>query len=625
MPSISEILDSVRVPVLIKDDFIKNAFFEKTPRGIKYYSGGFTVVFPVEVNGQKWAFRCWHTDLGNVKERFRVVSEYLNTIQSPYFCDFYYCDEGIVVDGKVYPTTRMHWVKGKQLNEYIEEKRNDKEALNRLSESFLSMIDYMHEKNISHGDLQHGNIIVDEEGNLKLVDYDSLFVPGLEGYNDIVVGKAEFQHPNRKKLEVASKTADYFSELIIYLSIIAISKKPDIIEDFSIKDSLLFQSEDWADIKNSKIYNTLSSIDDVDIRVLLEILDGYLQESDIKNLRPFNQIWNDLIEDPEIEDFKIGTVDGVVYRNEHTNISWRANNCSAQYINDEEVDKNLRSIRLRFCNDTEFDLTVRNGLKSVIKRKKVTVIDPPAINFYSDKNKIKRNLDESIKLVWDVKNAYSIKVISPNNELSREFHQTGLELFPNEDTVYELIAIGLDEVTEFKKTIEIFVREASEINFKVDKSFSLPEVPVTMSWEVKNAINVKLDNIVSEHSGKIILYPEEDEKHIIEVEDEFGIERRALTIKMLPLPIIKTIHSPVPQIESNISIKLKTPRFHSIIIVPHIETTFVKLKLPKISGLKDSGLFVELLQKKHTPQASLARRISYFIKKVFNNPKNKRI
>ena len=101
MPSISEILDTVQVTNLIKDPVIKQGIFERNARGLRFYSGGFTVVFPVTVGTEKWAFRCWHANLGNVRNRFKIVADYLNRLNSSYFCDFHYYDEGIVIEGKM--------------------------------------------------------------------------------------------------------------------------------------------------------------------------------------------------------------------------------------------------------------------------------------------------------------------------------------------------------------------------------------------------------------------------------------------------------------------------------------------------------------------------------------------
>ena len=170
MPSISEILDSVSVPALIKDEVIRNGNFEKSSRGVIYYSGGFTVVFPVYSNGHKWAFRCWHTEMGNVRKRFKVIADYVNQLNSSYFCNFYYCDSGLIVDGKVFPTTRMDWINGKTINQYIAKNAEIKELMLILADKFLRMTDSLHKYHIAHGDLQHGNIIITDTGDIKLVD-----------------------------------------------------------------------------------------------------------------------------------------------------------------------------------------------------------------------------------------------------------------------------------------------------------------------------------------------------------------------------------------------------------------------------------------------------------------------
>ena len=65
-----DIISSVQVPELIKDEIIKqgNVCLDKRGRPL-HYSGGFALVFPFDVNGNKWAFRCWKADLGNIERR----------------------------------------------------------------------------------------------------------------------------------------------------------------------------------------------------------------------------------------------------------------------------------------------------------------------------------------------------------------------------------------------------------------------------------------------------------------------------------------------------------------------------------------------------------------------------
>ena len=117
---------------LILDGFIKNGKIETDSRGrLKMFTGGFTVVFPTKVNGEKWGFRCWHNDLGNLRSHFEILSEELNKLNCPYFCNFVYEDEGILVNGLKYPTTRMRWVDGLDIKKFICEHREEKVRLKK--------------------------------------------------------------------------------------------------------------------------------------------------------------------------------------------------------------------------------------------------------------------------------------------------------------------------------------------------------------------------------------------------------------------------------------------------------------------------------------------------------------
>jgi len=614
MPAISEILDSVSVPSLIKDSLIQHGTFEKTSRGLRYYSGGFTVVFPVAVKGEKWAFRCWHSELGNVRKRFQIVSNYINNLKSSYFCDFFYCDEGIVVDGKTYPTTRMKWVDGETINSYIESHINDPESLKSLASSFISMVEFLHEKKIAHGDLQHGNIIV-QNGEIRLVDYDSIFVPGLEKHSDIITGKADFQHPKRKDAKIASEKLDYFSELVIYLSIYSISVKPELVNDFSIDDSLLFKASDWEDFINSKIYNALNSIDNDDIKLLLNILVDYLKENNINNLRPFTEVWRNLVKEPVIHSFECGGAAGIVYKGIETEITWDIENCSKVLLNGEEFASGVSVKKTKFSTDCEIELQIRNGLHTVSKSLMIHVVESPIITISSHKTKLRKTKNgiETTSLTWDVKNAHSVTLRCEDKVLTTQTHSLNYHIKPQKDTTYTIDAIGLDKQTRFSKSINITVREPSDILFKSDKEFTLPGVPITIIWSVKNAKKVMLNDSIVPLTGKSVFSPKADTEYILCVEDEFETKTERTIVRMLPLPIVKSILVDTPNINNALRIQYNAPHFEDIPQIPIIETQFESLDVPHIGDLKDNGLFVEL----PTPNTErLSEKISNFIKRV---------
>lgn len=615
MPEISDILVSVQSPSLIKDSLISRGKLILSPTGKpQFYSGGFTVVFPVLVEKEKWAFRCWHTELGAVRKRFKLISEYINQLQSPYFCDFFYNEEGIVVEGKIFPTSRMRWIEGTTINQYLQDNRYKKDVLLQLANRFVQMIDYLHSQKIAHGDLQHGNILI-QDNEIKLVDYDSLFCPGMEGMSDIITGKADFQHPNRKNAKEASYKVDYFSELVIYLSILAIAEQPELVTDFSLEDSLLFQASDWSNFANSTIYKRLVNLGNDDIILLLEILNEYLAESDINNLRPFTEIWKERLAKPEIHSLQCGN-NGIVYKGIESTIKWSVEHVSLQFLNAHQMDSTIRESKKIFDHDDEIVLTIKNGLHTVEKRLPIRVVSQPKIVFRSEKKKLRKTAasTESTTLSWSVKNAHSVELRADDKVISRKMEMQGLSVKPDSDTTYNLVVIGLDENAQFTRSIDLKVREPAEIVFESDKQYSLPGVPVVLTWKVSHCKKVTLEQQEVPKSGSTVVKPSKAQQYTLEVTDDFGKTAQTLSIQTLPLPIIKGIMVPTPIIERNVSMSITPPQFQHDVTIPIVHTEFVTLDSPNIPDLKDSGFYVNL---KTPPYRKLSERISSLLQRIF--------
>src|SRR5690554_4938840 len=174
------------------------------------FVGGFNMVFQLEHQSKKWAFRVWHVPMGENMDRYRKISKYLSEKKLSYFADFIYDEKGILVNGNLLDTIRMEWLEGKLLKEYIEENLSNRSKLSKLAKNFLEMCKTLRENKISHGDLQEGNILVDKNSNIKLVDYDSVCIPEIKGQKELVIGLKGYQHPSRFKSKGASLKADYF-------------------------------------------------------------------------------------------------------------------------------------------------------------------------------------------------------------------------------------------------------------------------------------------------------------------------------------------------------------------------------------------------------------------------------
>ncbi|MBR5103124.1 MAG: hypothetical protein IKV05_00380 [Bacteroidales bacterium] len=295
-----EILVSVTIPQLIKDEFIKKGTLQLLPNGDPVlYTGGFAMVFPVVVDKKKWAFRCWRATLSDLQQRYKYIWDYLKASSLPYFCKGEYIEKGIVVGGTLMPTSRMEWVDGIELKDYVIKYQRQPEKIYALAEEFRQMCVDIHNSKISHGDLQHGNILICEKMGgkpaLKLVDYDSLYVPTMgQKFKDSITGLKDYQHPARQTAgHVSSHKTDYFSELVIYLSLIAIAENPALCLKYEVedRDALLFTLADFRNLKASKIYGDLTKLSE-NVKMHLNVLVDYLKVNDIEKLEPFMSLVN---------------------------------------------------------------------------------------------------------------------------------------------------------------------------------------------------------------------------------------------------------------------------------------------------------------------------------------------
>ncbi len=291
LPSCEDYEVSINVASLIKCPKLRSGQVEKNALGtIIRYVGGFCIVFPFyKSSGEKTAVRCWIASVEDVKERTRLVAEELKRVNLPYFVNFEYETEGLATNCGIQPIVLMDWVNANPLKDYIQDNLTNPDALRLLAESFKKMVIDLHNVNISHGDLQHGNIMVKNNGALVLVDYDSVYVPALDGYRDEIKGLAGYQHPARWENQYATEKADYFSELVIYTSIMALSYFPFLWNELKIADSetLLFSADDIKSGGNSDIFHKLDSHQN--LKPLSEAIKKALRCNRLEELLPLEQ------------------------------------------------------------------------------------------------------------------------------------------------------------------------------------------------------------------------------------------------------------------------------------------------------------------------------------------------
>jgi hypothetical protein len=159
--------------------------------------------------------------------------------------------KGVLVAGRRYPVLVMEWVTGPTLDVYLEEVFERTEVVRHLAAEWLRLMESLRAAGVAHGDLQHGNVIV-ERGALRLVDLDGMYVPALEGLASSEVGHQHYQHPARRA-DFFSPGVDNFSALVVYLSLVALAARPALWHEHH-DENLIFTRADFTDPDASALF-----------------------------------------------------------------------------------------------------------------------------------------------------------------------------------------------------------------------------------------------------------------------------------------------------------------------------------------------------------------------------------
>lgn len=241
---------------------------ELTPLGLpRPITGNFASVYRVRSPGGDWAVRCFWREYADMQQRYACISSHLRTAGRPYTVAFEYLPQGIRVRGTWYPILKMEWADGLLLDQYVRAHLDDAPALENLAGRWLDMVQALETAGSAHGDLQHGNVLI-VGGELKLVDYDGMYVPALKGRGSHEIGHQNYQHPARGAGDFGP-TIDRFSATVIYVSLLALRVQPKLWESLNGGDEcLLFRRDDFLAPDTSPVFAALESSVDERVREL---------------------------------------------------------------------------------------------------------------------------------------------------------------------------------------------------------------------------------------------------------------------------------------------------------------------------------------------------------------------
>ena len=223
-------------------------------------SGSSAVVFKAVVNGEEQALRFFTRRDVSSQERYNALNQYFETggiadcvATSRWF------EDAIMVKGRTWPLVRMQWINGRTLDQYVEGlvEDDDTAGIAKLVTAWRNLLARMQLAEFAHGDLQHGNVLVDASGRLRLVDFDCSWIKPFAGKSPPAEsGHRNYQRPGR----LWGQWMDTFPGLVIYTSLLALSRNTGLWNAFNDGDNLLFRLEDFDPPHQTDVWKHLSKV-----------------------------------------------------------------------------------------------------------------------------------------------------------------------------------------------------------------------------------------------------------------------------------------------------------------------------------------------------------------------------
>jgi hypothetical protein len=260
-PQITEYLEAVQHPAqAFIDPDLKQGTVAENNLGLPLVmSGGFALTYAVTTPRRKCAVRCFHREIPAIQQKYEAISKKLRSLRNGCFVDFDFQQSGISVRQQIFPIVRMDWVEGDTFGVWLDKHFDDRRALEKARSDFCEIARFLEHKGIAHGDIQNGNVMV-TKGEIKLIDYDGMFVPGMRAGNASETGHKHFQHPGRRIANFGPHM-DRFSFIAVDLSLRAVIEDKSMYQKFREGgETIIFKANDFADPPNSEIFTRLMAM-----------------------------------------------------------------------------------------------------------------------------------------------------------------------------------------------------------------------------------------------------------------------------------------------------------------------------------------------------------------------------
>lgn len=261
LPTLVDYRDAVQNPQsAFQDHLLRSGRPRSNQQGLPAVaSGGFALTFKIDVRSDCYAVRCFHKEGNRLHQRYAHIADFVRRNPGMSFlADVDYLPAGIRVQGADHPIVRMAWVDGVPLGDWAENHLHEPAKIGVVRERIGTAVVELHRAGVAHGDLQHGNILVDSDQNVRFVDYDGMFLPSLSELGAAERGHRNYQHPARG--ERYDTSIDLFAASVIDLSLMGLQHSPELWEEFNTGENLLLSASDFHDPAGSQVFSRLGRI-----------------------------------------------------------------------------------------------------------------------------------------------------------------------------------------------------------------------------------------------------------------------------------------------------------------------------------------------------------------------------
>jgi hypothetical protein len=253
---------------------LRRAVFEVHPLfGIPMpASGNAAVVFKAALDGADTALRFFIREDAASRERYSALGRHFadrgidDCVAHPTWLD-----GAVSVNGGTWPVVQMSWVDGRTLDAYVGHLAGaaNAGALYSLARSWRELVARLQAAEFAHGDLQHGNVLIDTSSTLRLVDFDGSWVAAFRGEPP----PNETGHPNYQRTgREWGRWMDTFPGLVVYTALLALARQPEWWAQLHNGENMVFSAEDFDPPFRTRTWQLLHDLRDPEVLLATERL-----------------------------------------------------------------------------------------------------------------------------------------------------------------------------------------------------------------------------------------------------------------------------------------------------------------------------------------------------------------